>query len=264
MIPPIPEPEQPDMCRWIAYRGEPVLMESLVADPGHSLIAQSLKASESVTTTNGDGFGVGWYAERPAPGVYREIRPAWSDENLRSICSQVRSRLFFAHVRASTGTASVRANCHPFALDRHRFMHNGQIGGYLSVKRRVEELIPDDLYTHRHGTTDSEAIFLAAMGAGLREDPLRAMAVTLKRIAALMEAASVKEPLRLTAALTDGENLYAFRWASDARPPTLYWKQENGAAIVVSEPLDDDHGNCRMVPDGGTKVVSIVIRRCLE
>ena len=47
--------DQSEMCRWIAYRGEPVLMETLVSDPGHSLIAQSLKASESVITTNGDG-----------------------------------------------------------------------------------------------------------------------------------------------------------------------------------------------------------------
>lgn len=239
------------MCRWIAYRGEPVLMESLVSDPHHSLIAQSLHAAESVTTTNGDGFGLGWYGERPTPGVYREIRPAWSDENLRSICAQVRSHLFFAHVRASTGTASVRANCHPFSHGRHLFMHNGQIGGYLTVKRRIEDLIPDDLYFHRHGTTDSEAIFLAALGEGLAEDPLPALARTLKKIAAIMQAANVKEPLRLTAALTDGENLHAFRWASDDRPPTLYWRRCKETIIVVSEPLDEERGAWQEVPAGG-------------
>lgn len=246
----LPETEQTDMCRWIAYRGEPVLMESLVADPHHSLIAQSLRAAESVTTTNGDGFGLGWYGERAVPGVYREIRPAWSDENLRSICAQVRSHLFFAHVRASTGTASMRANCHPFAFRQHMYMHNGQIGGYLAVKRRVEDLIPDDLYTHRHGTTDSEAIFLAALGAGLEDDPLRAMAITLKRIARLMEAAHVAEPLRLTAAHTDGHVLRAFRWASDEHAPSLYWRQKGGAFLVVSEPLDDERTCWREVPQG--------------
>ena len=245
-----PETEQTEMCRWIAYRGEPVLMETLVADPHHSLIAQSLRAAESVTTTNGDGFGLGWYGERAIPGVYREIRPAWSDENLRSICAQVRSHLFFAHVRASTGTASVRANCHPFAYKQHMFMHNGQIGGYVAVKRRVEDLIPDELYTHRSGTTDSEAIFLAALGAGLEDEPLRAMALTLKRIADLMRAANVGEPLRLTAAHTDGKILRAFRWASDARAPSLYWRQKNGAFIVVSEPLDEERGCWQEVPQG--------------
>lgn len=246
----IPETEQSQMCRWIAYRGEPVLMETLVSESQHSLIAQSLRAAESVTATNGDGFGLGWYGERPFPGVYREIRPAWSDENLRSICGQVRSRLFFAHVRASTGTASVRANCHPFAYRQHMFMHNGQIGGYHAVRRRVEDLIPDDLYTHRQGTTDSEAIFLAALGAGLEDDPFGAMAKTLKNIATLMRRANVNEPLRLTAALTDGHTLRAFRWASDDRPPSLYWRRKEGSLIVVSEPLDGERCNWSEVPQG--------------
>ena len=88
------------MCRILAYAGRPILLEDLVCRPKHSLVHQALDAHESRTTTNGDGFGIGWYGERPEPGLYRETLPAWSDENLRSICSQVRSRLFFAHVRA--------------------------------------------------------------------------------------------------------------------------------------------------------------------
>ena len=174
------------MCRFLAYRGEPIFLTDLVCAPSHSLVHQSLHAAEAKTETNGDGFGIGWYGERPVPGTYREVRPAWSDENLRSLCDQVRSGLFFAHVRASTGTATTRANCHPFAHGRHLFMHNGQIGGYARIKRRLEALIPDDLYDTRHGTTDSEAIFLLAIANGLGEDPVDAMARTLKQVRALM------------------------------------------------------------------------------
>ena len=141
----------------------------LVCAPSHSLVHQSLHAAEAKTETNGDGFGIGWYGERPVPGTYREVRPAWSDENLRSLCDQVRSGLFFAHVRASTGTATTRANCHPFAHGRYLFMHNGQIGGYARIKRRHRGADPDDLYETRHGTTDSEAIFLLALANGLGE-----------------------------------------------------------------------------------------------
>ena len=83
------------MCRFLVYRGDAILLEKLVSAPTHSLIEQSLNAQEARTTTNGDGFGVGWYGERVEPGLYREVRPAWSDENLRSLCAQVRSRLFF-------------------------------------------------------------------------------------------------------------------------------------------------------------------------
>ena len=188
------------MCRFLAYRGEPIFVSDLVCAPSHSLVHQSLHAVEAKTGTNGDGFGLGWYGERPQPGLYREIRPAWSDENLRSLCEQVRSGLFFAHVRASTGTSTTRANCHPFAHGRHLFMHNGQVGGYARIKRRLEAMIPDDLYEARAGTTDSEAIFLAALANGLAERPVEAMARTLKSVRALMEEAGVEEPLRFTAA----------------------------------------------------------------
>jgi glutamine amidotransferase len=52
-------------------------------------------------------------------------------------------------------------------------MHNGSIGGWSRLRRQVEALIPDELYAARIGTTDSEAIFLAIMGAGI-ENPVAA------------------------------------------------------------------------------------------
>ncbi|MFO1150004.1 MAG: class II glutamine amidotransferase [Alsobacter sp.] len=236
------------MCRFLAYRGPEVFMEDLIAAPCHSLIHQSLHAQEAKTETNGDGFGVGWYGARDVPGLYRELRPAWSDENLRSLCAQVRSGVFFAHVRAATGTATMRTNCHPFVFGRWMFMHNGQIGGYAALRRSIENLIPDAFYTARNGTTDSEAIFLAALAAGLEEDPVGAMARTLAAVHALMRRAGVTEPLRFTAALTNGADLYAFRWASDARPPSLYHRERDGGLVVVSEPLDRERSGWTALP----------------
>ena len=236
------------MCRFLAYRGAPILLEDLVAAPTHSLIDQSLRATEARTTTNGDGFGLGWYGERDTPGLYREVHPAWSDENLRSICAQVRSRLFFAHVRASTGTATSRANCHPFAVGRMMFMHNGQVGGWPAVRRPIEAMIPDQLYAARQGTTDSEAILLAAVATGLVDDPPAAIAIILARVRRLMDTAAIAEPLRFTAALTDGINLWAFRWASDGKPATLYWREDRGGLVVVSEPIDGNRDDWEAVP----------------
>jgi predicted glutamine amidotransferase len=238
------------MCRFLAYRGEPIFLADLVCAPTHSLVHQSLHAAEAKTETNGDGFGIGWYGERPIPGLYREIRPAWSDENLRSLCDQVRSSLFFAHVRASTGTSTTRANCHPFAHGPHLFMHNGQIGGYARIKRRLEALIPDDLYDSRLGTTDSEAIFLLALAHGLMESPVSAMAKTLKIVHGLMDEAGIAEPLRFTAAFADGQSLWAYRWACDGQPPTLYYREVAGNLLVVSEPIDDRAQGWREVPKG--------------
>jgi glutamine amidotransferase len=226
------------MCRLLAYLGKPILIEDLVALPEHSLVHQSREAHEAKTVTNGDGFGLGWYGERLNPGLYREITPAWSDENLKAVCAQVRSRLFFAHVRASTGAATARANCHPFAVGKYLFMHNGQIGGHARIRRPVENLIPDDLYQHRGGTTDSEAIFLAAFGLGLAQDPVTAIARTLTTLVDMQASAGIIEPLRFAACLSDGETLWAFRWSSDSKPPTLYIRETTDGTVIGSEPVD--------------------------
>ena len=230
------------MCRFLAYLGQPVLMESVVSKPCHSLVHQSLCASEAKTATNGDGFGLGWYGERPEPGLYRDLRPAWSDDNLLSICAQVRSKLFFAHVRAATGTATARANCHPFSHGTSLFMHNGQVGGYAQVRRALENMIPDSLYAERHGTTDTEAIFLAAIAQGVARDAVGAFSRVLAQVKDIMRAARVEEALRFTAAFTNGETLYAFRWACDEQAPTLYWRHDGCGLHVVSEPYDTVRG----------------------
>ena len=236
------------MCRWIAYKGQPIYLDALVATPERSLIAQSLCAAEAKVSTNGDGFGVGWYGDRDVPGLYREVRPAWSDENLKSLCYQVRSALFFAHVRASTGPATARANCHPFAVGKWMFMHNGQIGSYCAIKRRLDGLIPDDLYQHRAGTTDSEALFLASFAQGLTTDPVAALTRTLALVHAMMLEAGIEDALRATLALTNGRDLYAIRWASDRCAPSLYWRQTEHDLMVVSEPLDRERALWREVP----------------
>lgn len=237
------------MCRFLAYSGAPIFLEDFVAAPCHSLIHQSLHAEEAKTGTNGDGFGIGWYGERPEPGQYREVRPAWSDENLLSIARQVRSHLFFAHVRAATGTATTRANCHPFVHGRHLFMHNGQVGGYGLIRRRLEALLPDALYNARFGTTDSEALFLltlAKLNEGLTM--AEALSAALSETLPLMREAGVKEPLRCAAALADGETIHALRWSSDERPPSLYLCDRGDSVVIASEPVDASRDCWRALP----------------
>lgn len=246
------------MCRWVAYQGAPVFLEEFVSRPCQSLVAQSRHCREAKTEVNADGFGLGWYGERAKPGIFRDIRPAWSDENLLSLAHQIQSRLFFAHVRASTGTATTRANCHPFTHGSWLFMHNGQIGGYDRIRRRVEIEIPDELFAHRAGTTDSEAIFLLMLANGLETNPAAAVHRTLALIEAEMRRAGITEPLRFTSAFTDGNKLYAVRYASDRQPPTLYTRICNDVAgtLVVSEPLDDGAGNWTAVPSQSFVTVS--------
>lgn len=240
------------MCRWAAWTGAPIFLEEIISRPDHSLVVQSQQADECKTTTNADGFGVAWYDHRVEPGLYRDVYPAWSDPNLKAVASQVKSRLFLAHVRASTGSAISRNNCHPFAVGRWSFMHNGQVGGFEAIRKQVDMAVPDALYSQRKGATDSEAIFLTALGLGLEDRPIAAMEEAVMQMQALSEARGTTPHMRLSAAYSDGVHLYAVRYASDSRAPTLYYRycERLGGHMVVSEPLISDAEGWIAVPQG--------------
>lgn len=240
------------MCRWAAYIGQPIYLEEIISRPGHSLVEQSHCANQCHSTVNGDGFGVAWYGARPEPGLYRDMMPAWADPNLKSLTAHVQSGLFLAHVRASTGTATSRNNCHPFAVGRWSFMHNGQFGGYDGYRRDAEMLIPEAQYQCRKGATDSEALFLVALGEGLDTDPKRAMERATAKLEALARARGSTPHVRLTCAFSDGQRLYAIRYATDDLAPTLYhrWSETRQGRAVVSEPLEIGESGWEELPQG--------------
>jgi glutamine amidotransferase len=128
------------------------------------------------------------------------------------------------------------------------FMHNGQIGDWSLIRRQVEALIPDSYYRARVGTTDSEAVFLAILGVGGDIDPLGATMQTLATLTDLVNTSGTKEPLRFTAALTDGRDLYAFRYANNESANSLYYREAGDSLLVVSEPLDMERAHWRPVP----------------
>jgi glutamine amidotransferase len=249
------------MCRLAAYFGEPLYLEELIAKPRHSLMHQSLRAEEAKVATNGDGFGVGWYGEREEPGVYRDASPAWADDNLLALSQNLRSGLFFAHVRAATAGANSRQNCHPFRHGKYLFMHNGQIGGYGQLRRTLESSLPDTLYAARKGATDSELLFLLAMArveAGMPLD--EAMLSVLDDTVLLMHERGIRAPLRFAAVLADGERLLAFRMSTDCKPPTLYLRRCCSGTMIASEPLCDEGsdghaGAWTLLPPGATVMV---------
>lgn len=167
------------MCRWLAYRGEPLHPSRLVLDAQHSLVAQSLNSPLGAETVNGDGFGFGWYPTGAVagsiPAVFHSIEPAWHDENLRELTRAVESPLFFSHVRAAAGPPIQQTNCHPFRYENWLFMHNGGLAGFSETKRDLTFAIDPSLYPHVHGTTDSEVLFHLALTFGLHDDPVGAM-----------------------------------------------------------------------------------------
>ena len=253
------------MCRWLAYSGPPLMLEELLFKPENSLIRQRMAATKSIVPTNGDGFGLGWYGTQSQPGIFRDTLPAWNDANLQSLSEQMQSELFFAHVRASTGTSTSRENCHPFRCGRLLFMHNGQIGGYGSIRRELEQKISTELFRERGGTTDSEAFFLLACSNGLDGDVRDALRRTVAQVLELMAKSGTGEPLRMTAAIADGDRMHALRYSSDNQSPSLFYgtggairvndrqvefADGDAAALVLSEPLDSRLADWTEVPEG--------------
>src|SRR5215218_1289301 len=203
------------MCRWLAYSGDPIPIEWLVLQPEYSLIDQSLHARLGATTTNGDGFGIGWYDENcERPGLYRSVHPAWNDRNLRELAAHISSRLFFAHIRASTGTAVQETNAHPFRHGRWLFMHNGLVRGYSRLRRDLLLRLDADSIAELEGSTDSELLFHLALTFGLVDDPVGA----LERMAGCVEDVGathgIEHPLQMSVAVTDGTRIVAARYSS--------------------------------------------------
>ena len=262
------------MCRWLAYSGSPILLEELLYKPDHSLIDQSLHSRLGVETTNGDGFGAGWYgANTDTPAVFRSIEPAWNDRNLREVATHVESPMFLAHIRASTGTAVQQTNCHPFRFGKWLWVHNGLVREFPRVKRDLALVVDKSLYASIEGSTDSELLFYLALTLGLEDDPPQAV----ERMVGLVEETGrrygIEHPIQMTIGTADGTNVWAFRYSSEGKSRTLYYStsvrtlremyperprlQEvsEESRIIVSEPIVELAGAWNEVPESSYGLV---------
>ena len=237
-------------------------------------MVQSQHSKLGATTTNGDGFGVGWYGARETPGVFRSTEPAWNDRNLRELSAQASSRRVFAHIRASTGSAVQQTNCHPFRHGRWLWMHNGVLAGFPTVKRDLAfavdpVAVPRDRGLDRLGDAvlpraDVRAGGRPAAGGGPRRRSRRGD----RRV-----GTAIEHPVQMTVATTDGDTTWAFRYSSEGRSRSLFHSTDvstlrdqypdnpvlhelsDDARLVVSEPLGDLHGAWREVPESSCLVV---------
>ncbi len=261
------------MCRWMAYSGSPVLLEELLYKPKHSLIDQSLHSTMGAETTNGDGFGVGWYGVGETPATYHSIEPAWNERNLRDLAAHVESGLVFAHIRASSGSPVQQTNCHPFRHGRWLWMHNGLISDFHEVKRELVLAVDPSLYGSIEGSTDSEVFFYLALTLGLEDDPPGAVERAVGLIEQVGRNRGVEHPIQMTVATTDGDSVWGFRYSSAGKSRTLFYstrvdtlreqhpeievlqRVSDESRLVVSEPLGDLAGAWNEVPESHCGVV---------
>ena len=263
------------MCRWNAYFGHPVLIDELLFRTQHSLIDQSLHSRMGVETTNGDGFGLGWYREGNdgSPARYRSVTPAWSDANLRDLAGHIESPLFIAHIRATTGTPVQQTNCHPFRHGRWLFVHNGVINGFHAMRRDLLYAVDSSLFDGIAGSTDSEVLFYLALTFGFQDDPLGAVEQAVGFVEATGRTRGIEKPVQMTLGFSDGERLYAVRYSTEHRSRTLFVSEDVASVralhpdnarlqrmtdedrVIVSEPVSDLPGAWREVPESSALII---------
>jgi predicted glutamine amidotransferase len=270
---PVTTADDRGMCRWMAWLGQDVLLEELLFKTQHGLIDQSLHSRMGAETTNGDGFGLGWYGAGLGPGIYHSVAPAWGDANLRELAAHVESGMFLAHVRATSGTAVQETNCHPFRHGDWLFVHNGVVGGFQKIHRDLILEVDPDLFPSIRGSTDSEVLFHLALTFGLQRDPLAALEATIGLVEETARRHGLEPGIQASIGVADGKRLWAVRYASSETPRTLFASADvtslkrlhpdnprlqamrEGDRLVVSEPLADLSGAWHEIPENSAVII---------
>ena len=255
------------MCRWMAWNGEPVLLDELLFRTQHGLVDQSLHSRMGAETTNGDGFGVGWYGAGEGPGVYHSVLPAWGDANLRHLARHIESPLFLAHVRATSGSPVQETNCHPFSHGRWLFVHNGLIADFHKLRRDLMLALAPELFAEVQGSTDSEVLFHLTLSLGLEEDPLGALERAIGLVEATGRGHGVEFPFQGSVGVSDGESLWVVRYSSEGRSRSLFASADvhtlralhpdnprlqrvrDEDRVIISEPFSDLPGAWHEIPE---------------
>ncbi len=267
------------MCRFVLYLGTPIVLSSLITEPDHSIIHQSFGSREREEPLNGDGFGVAWFVPQLSsrPAVFKEISPAWSNANLLNLARVTRSACVLAHVRAATpGFPVANVNCHPFTFGPLAFMHNGSVGGFRRIVRKLRAELSNEAYELIRGTTDSEHVFALIWdeySPNPEEEPLTRMATAiqgaLRKLEQLQKEEGVEENSQYNLAISDGRCAVVSRYSSQPGKPanSLYLYtgdsyrcvdgevllaeagEDTRAVIVASEPLSNETGWVKVEDD---------------
>jgi glutamine amidotransferase len=231
------------MCRFLAYLGPDVSLESVLLTPSWSLLRQSYEPRFMKRgRVNADGFGAGWYDSRvrPEPALYRRATPIWSDRTFASIAGLAHSGAIVAAVRNATAPSPAEeSNTPPFTSGRWLFAHNGEVAGYASGGRRaLLQGVSDRRAAEIGGTADSEVLFAMVL------DRIDAGASPAGALAGVVSAVMESTGGRLNMVLTDGRTI-----AATACGDSLFVHEDAPGFVVASEPYDERPG-WREVPDG--------------
>ncbi|KFA62176.1 hypothetical protein S40285_01659 [Stachybotrys chlorohalonatus IBT 40285] len=276
------------MCRFLVYKGsDEILLSKLILDPTHSILKQSFDSRLRLDTrrgqNNADGFGIGFYTDPKlgdAPCLFTSTIPAWNCTNLHRIASKTASRLIFGHVRATTEGSLSEDNCHPFTHGSLMWMHNGGLGGWKHIKRRLGERLADKWYLGVKGGTDSEwafALFLDTLER-LGHDPSacpktgfgptvlrKAVEHTIAQInemtdsipQSILQNEDVDTRSLLNFAVTDGHSVICTRYISSSKDEAASLYYSSGTQWATKTAAPDDRQYQMERKDKGADIVLV-------
>jgi len=149
--------------------------------------------------------------------------------------------MFLAHIRAATGTAIQRTNCHPFRHNKWLFVHNGVIRDAGKLRRQLALELDQELFPEIGGTTDSELMFYLALHFGMNDDVYGGVARMVGFVEKAGRQAAIEHPVQMTLGITDGERLYAIRYSSEHNSRTLYHSKDVAAIRDIVPPNRREH-----------------------
>lgn len=216
------------MCRLTAYLGPPITLGQWVGEPPLAALAEAA------------AFGIGWYAPDTMPACYAGRKPLCMDGNFPALSRSLTSTLWLTHALA-VPTPNIPCIAQPLCDEDFLFAYCGALDEFRTGVRPLMRnfLMPEiEAGIETHG----EAEYVFAMLRHLLDDDAdmsieQALAETCNMLDEWMDGASAQ----LNVVMSDGENLYALRYAVNAVCQPLYFTADDesypNAQVIASQPL---------------------------
>jgi glutamine amidotransferase len=187
--------------------------------------------------------------------------------NLLDLAAHIESPLFMAHVRATSLATIQETNCHPYRYNNWMFVHNGQIGEFGKFRQTLMSRVAPEYFENILGSTDSELMFHLALTFGLEDDVHGAVAEMVRYVESVGKEVGVDQCIWMTLGISDGKQLWAFRYGSDGKGPSLYVNPDMeelsklspavrqlgaDAVCIVSEPIGEFQHIWTQIPENSS------------
>lgn len=228
------------MCRHLAYLGPVTTVGAVLTEGSRSLVRQSWDPADmrGGGTVNADGFGAAWWSERGVLARYRSVSPVWADPFVGEGLAAIEAPAVMVALRSATeGMPVERSATAPFSDGHWAFSLNGVVRGWPGSLVSLASALPVSELLRLDAPTDAAALWLLLRSRLRSTEPGQALFSLVRDVVDLAPGS------RLNMLLCNGSEIWATAWYH-----SLWARVDESAAIVSSEPFDDDR-RWHRIPD---------------